>query len=57
MKLTNHVVIRPQRGEGRLIIIGGRGGGGEFGQFWGEVELFGGGGKLPLPPPPPPPPR
>ena len=33
------------------------GGGGELGQFGGEVELFGGGGgELPLRPPPPPPP-
>ena len=36
-KLTDHVAVRPQRGEGRLHILGGK-----LGQFWGEVELFGG---------------
>ena len=50
----DHVVVRPQRGEGRphnynfCQYLGGGGGGG------GGVELFGGrgGGQLPLPPSP-----
>ena len=37
-KLMDHVAVRPQRGEaGRLHILGVK-----LGQFWGEVELFGG---------------
>ena len=37
------MAVMPRRGEGRLHILGGGGGGGgKLGQFWGEVELFGG---------------
>ena len=39
--VTDHVAIRPRRGEGRLHIIGNILGD-KLGQFGGEVELFGG---------------
>ena len=47
-KLTDHVAVRPRRGEGRLHnynILGGK-----LGQFGGEVELFGGEASPALPP-------
>ena len=51
----SYVAIRPRRGEGRLHNYNYwqyLGGGGKLGQFGGEVELFGGGGKPSLRPPP-----
>ena len=55
-KLTDHVAVKPWRGEDRLHnynycqYLGGGGGGGKLGQFGGEVELFGGGGPSHAPP-------
>ena len=54
-KLTDHMAIRPRRGEGRLHIGNVLGGGGGGGGSWvslgaGGVELFG--GKLALRPHP-----
>ena len=47
-KLTDHVAIRPRRGEGlhNWQYLGGK-----LGQLGGKVEVFGGGGggELPLP--------
>ena len=57
-KLTDHVAVRPRREEGRLHNynywqISWGGGGGSWGLFRGEVELFGEGkGELLLRPPP-----
>ena len=54
-KLTDHVAIRPRRGEGRLHIynignvLGGRG---EFGSVWERGELSCSGGKFALGPHP-----
>ena len=51
-KLTDHMAIRPQRGEGRLHnnnILGGK-----LGQFGGKLSCLGGEAS-PAPPPPPPP--
>ena len=39
-KLTDHVAVRPRRGEGRLYLGGGGGGGGS----WASFFLGGGGG-------------
>ena len=43
-KLTDHVAVRPPRGEGRLHNYRG-GGGGEVGSVWGrKLSCLGGGG-------------
>ena len=55
-KLTDHMAVRPQRGEGRLYynILGGKLGqfGGGGGGGGGRRKLSCLGGKLPLHPPP-----